>query len=88
MKLENWRDQPATAKEFAIFDVHLDNIGLTVHQFKIVRKKDGGWFISAPSFSKANPDGTKTWLPYISLLGDRKKQFYDKLEQLVREVLK
>jgi hypothetical protein len=88
MKLKTWKDQPATGKELAIFAVHLDNIGLTYHEFKIVREKNGGWVISEPSFSKENPDGTITLFPYTSLTGDQKKQFYDKLEKLVREVLK
>lgn len=87
MKIENYRDSLQGSKEIARFDVSLDKIGITLHEFRIVKKKDGsGWFIAAPSFCH-DLTGTKRWLPYFSFTEARKKEFYDKLHEMVKEIM-
>ena len=87
MKIENYREQPQGAKEIARFDVYLDKHGITLHEFRIVKKKDGsGWFVAPPCFAHGIV-GTKRWLPYFSFSEARKKEFYDKLHEMVKEIL-
>lgn len=88
MRIENYRESNPSAKELAIFDIYLEKTGMTLHNWKIVRKKMGGWFIAAPSFAKDKEDGTKAWLPYISFSGERKNEFYDMLMDLVKPLVR
>jgi hypothetical protein len=87
MKIENYREQPQTSREIARFDVYLDAINLTLREFRIVRKKDGkGWFIAAPAFKKTQGD-KDTWIPYFEWSEAKSKMFFDKLHELVKQVI-
>lgn len=84
MKIENYRPQESHPHEIARFDVELERMGLTLHEFKAIRKKDGGWFIAAPNFSTEKA-GVKVFLPYFSLSEKRRKVFFDTAYKLVKE---
>jgi hypothetical protein len=87
MRIENYREQPAASREVARFDIYLENMGMTFKEWRIIRKKAGGWFISAPSFC-IEREGQKTWHEYISFSEARKKEFFDKLMDLVKGMIK
>ena len=83
MIIENYRKFDNHKTEIARFDVILENIGLTLHEFKVVRGKNG-WFIAPPNFSYEKA-GVKMWAPYFSVSENRKKEFFEKLKDLVNE---
>lgn len=86
MQILNYREQPATSKEMCRFDVYLENVGITLCELRVLRKKTGsGWFIALPCFGKDRPDGGKDWIPYFSFSEARKKEFMDKLHELLKE---
>jgi hypothetical protein len=84
MRIENYRPQENNANEVARFDVFLDKAGIVLHEFRVVKKKEGGWFVSPPNFS-SEIEGVKKWLPYVSITEQRKKDFFDKIHELVKE---
>ena len=84
MKIENYRVQEPSSNEIARFDVDLDKAGIILHEFRVVKKKEGGWFISPPNFSTEKA-GVKVWMPYITFTEERRKQFFDMLRDLVDE---
>lgn len=88
MEIKNYRECAANGKDIAIFDIWLPSFGATLRNYRIVRKKTGGWFVSAPSFCEANADGTKTWIPYLDFSEVRKKDFYDKLMHMLKDVVR
>ena len=85
MEIENFRKSKGSANpsELARFDVVLEKIGVTLHEFKVLRSKNDGWFVTPPNFSNEK-DGVKTWHPYFSITEERKKEFFDKMKELVK----
>jgi len=86
MKITNYREMPQASREIARFDIELENLGITLHEWRIVRKKAGGWFLSAPNYM-IEVEGTKRWLPYVSFNEKRKEEFFTKLNELVAAIM-
>lgn len=84
MRVENYKLEASSSNEIARFDVYLDKMGIILHQFRVVKKKDHGWFISPPNYS-IEENGVKKWHPYVTFSEQRKKEFYDMLHDLVKE---
>ena len=87
MEIKNFRENNPNSKYLAIFDVYFPQLGLSIREFKIMAKKTGGWFISPPSFSQEKSDGSKEWIPFFTFNEARKKDFYDKLHEMVKEIM-
>ena len=85
MEIKNYREKNPNDKAIAVFDIWLPQMGIIFHEWKILRKKTGGWFIASPSFATEKSDGSKEWNSLISFSEARKKEFFDKLHELLKE---
>lgn len=90
IEIQNWRDQPtADGKNvLALFDVYLPKISLTLREFKIIKSKKGGFFVKGPSFRIQTREDATAWLPYFAFNGEREKQFYEEIYQLIKDNVK
>lgn len=84
IEIQNFKGGPNGSKIYAYFDVFLPKIQLTLRNFRILKKKDGSGFITAPSFKKDFETGKDAWLPFFSFNQERQKQFMDELYELLK----
>lgn len=54
------------------------------HKWKLMRSKKGALFISGPSFSVVEDDGTKSWHPMIEMEKEEKEDFQKKVLALLQ----
>lgn len=90
IEIQNWRDQPDGVDKpiLASFDCYLPKIFLILRQFKVIRKKAGGWYLKGPAFKERGRDGADLWTPYFSFSGDKDKAFFDKVYEMVKDNVK
>lgn len=90
MKIENYREANPSEKHIAEFSVYLDGLGMTIHKFKVLRNKKGGWYLGYPNYSVPNPDDPmkRSWHPYFDLLPERKKEFEGKVMEMLKEYVR
>lgn len=73
--IENYREQPLTGSVIAIFDVYLPKIQCTYRNLKLIRGKSG-YFVTFPAFAHEQPDGKKTYTPYVEYSKERQAEFF------------
>lgn len=84
IEIQNFRGGPNGGKIYATFDCYLPKIQLHLRNFRILKKKDGSGFITAPSFKKDFENGRDAWLPFFSFNQECQKQFMDELYELLK----
>lgn len=87
MEIKNYRDGAQGSNIICIFDIWLPNVGMTLHEWKCIRKKTGGWFVSPPSFC-VERDGKKNWNNYITFSEARRIEFFDKIQEMLKGIIK
>lgn len=86
MKIENYREANPADKYVAMFDIYLgDQWGVTFKNWKLIRNKKGGLFISCPSYSVEDGEGGKKWHPFIEFTPEKKSNFEQKVMELLKE---
>lgn len=87
MKIENYREcaNAANAKVIANFDLCLDKAYLTLRNWKVIRKKDGGWFATPPSFKESeDDDGRPIFKALVEVHDNRRMGFNKALHEAVK----
>lgn len=95
MKIENYCEtsQNTVPKPYhlAEFSVSIPALGLTIHKFRLLRAKNGGYYFTAPQYFLPNPDdpnGKKLKYPFIEFTGERKADFEKKVMELLKEFVR
>jgi hypothetical protein len=81
MEILNYRDE-TNGNTLGSFDIFIPAIGLTLHRFKVIARRKGGWFFTAPSFCQ-EIEGEKKFFPYMTFNQQRNEDF----TKLVTELL-
>jgi hypothetical protein len=89
MEILNYREQAASGKIVAIFDVDLgEKWGTKYPNMRLKRGKNGGFFFSRPSYIKSEDGfGNKTWGHYPEFTDERWKDFSNHVMQLLKPFL-
>lgn len=91
MKIENYREEDGAAtgrstNVLATFDIYLEKISMTLRNWKVVRKKDGGWFACPPSYKSTEG----SYKPLVEIHTTKREGFnkmlYDLLKPLVHSL--
>lgn len=86
MEIENYR--AGLENVIAIFDVYCGpNSTVRYRNLKLLKSKTGKTFIAYPSFGTDQPDGKKTWTPYISFSKEKQEEFEKKVMEALKPFL-
>jgi len=91
MQIENYRESAnaSNVKVIATFDLVLDKAYLTLKNWKVVRKKDGGWFACSPSFKLSEDDaGKPSFESYVIVHEKRRLEFNKALHEQLSGLVK
>jgi hypothetical protein len=83
MEIKNFRKLPEDNPNFALFDVYIPALELTLRNFRLRRGKKGGWYINSANFKDGNE-----WVPYIAFSSEKFKDFSQKCHELLKEHMK
>lgn len=89
MEILNYEEQLKGSNTIAIFDLVIPALGLTCRKWKLMRSKAGGLFVTSPSYSTEDGQGTKTWHKYVEVNEKRSREFQravlDSLKPFIKE---
>ncbi len=86
MEILNYKEIPPGGNMLATFSVYIEPWKLKIHNCKVFRKKDGGFFFRAPQYCE-EVNGQKKWYPIIEFSKERGEEFVKKvMEELKRFV--
>jgi hypothetical protein len=90
MKIENYAEANPADKYVAEFSVYLPAIGITIHKFRVLRGKKGGFYFVYPSYGKptVHPEEKRQYFPYFEFTSERKKEFDAKVNELLKEFVR
>ena len=82
MEILNYQDEIG-GNTLGIFDVYIPAIGLTLHRFKVIARKKGGWFVSIPSYC-VDKSGEKKFFQYMTFSKERESDFMKAVTELLK----
>ena len=77
MKIENYTEQQHP-KVIATFDLVLDQMYLTLRNWKVLKGKNNGWFAVPPSFKSSENAGTQPVFEDLVVIHDKRREEFRK----------
>lgn len=84
MEILNYEKQIGMGACVATFDFTIPALGFTCRRWKVMRGKNGGLYITSPSYSVQNASGEKVWHKYVEVSEKRSKDFQRAIMELLK----